>query len=76
MPQYDASRGIKIGPIHTQLKVGISGGPKMAQVLAVHDFKTAWQNSTKRLKIFSQHVLSLILNFQSRWTTNVKITVV
>ena len=76
MPHYDDSRGIKIGPIHTQLKVGISGGPKMAQLLAVQDLKTAWQDYTKRLTIFSQHVLSLILNFQSRWTTNVKITVV
>ena len=47
----------------------------MAQLLVGHNFKTARNNSTKLHTTFFQHVLNNSVNFQSKWTTNVEITV-
>ena len=56
-----------------------SGGPKkVAQLLVGHNFKTARNISTKLHTTFFQHfhnVFNHSVNFQSKWTTNVEITV-
>ena len=62
---------LRLRPSHT-----ISGGAKnMAQLLVGRNFKTAQQNSTKLETTISQHVFNHIVNFQSKWTTNVEMTV-
>ena len=54
----------------------ISGGPKkVAQFLVGHNFITACKNSTKLHTTFFQHVFNHLLNFQSKWTTNVEMIV-
>ena len=54
----------------------ISGGPKkVAKLLVGHNFKTARKNSTKLHTTFFQHVFNHYVNFQSKWTTNVEMTV-
>ena len=53
----------------------ISGGPKkVAQLLVGHNLKTVHKHSTK-LHTFSQHISKNFVNFQSKWTTNVEMTV-
>ena len=47
----------------------------MAQLLVGHNFKTACKNTTKlHTKIF-QHVFNHFVNFESKWTSNVEMTV-
>ena len=59
-----------------QYKSHLSGGPKkVAQLLVGHNFKTARKNSTKLHTTFFQHVFNHFVNFQSKWTTNVEMTV-
>ena len=47
----------------------------MAQLLVGHSFKTVRKNSTKLHTTFSQHIFNHFVNFQSKWTTNVEMTV-
>ena len=47
----------------------------MAQLLVGHNFKTARKNSTKLRTTNFQHVFNHFVNFQSKWTSNVEITV-
>ena len=54
----------------------IYGQKKVAQHLVGHNFKTARKNSTKLHTTFFQHVFNHYVNFQSKWTTNVEMTVV
>ena len=54
----------------------ISGGPKkVAQLLVGYNFKVAHKNSTKLHTPFFQHVFNHFVNFHSKWTTNVEMTV-
>ena len=64
---------VKSGAVCPQA-VCISGGPKkVAQLLVGHNFKTSRNISTKLHTTFFQHVFNHI---QSKWTTNVEMTVV
>ena len=47
----------------------------MAHFLVGHNFKTARKNPTKLHTTFFQHVFNHFVNFQSKWTTNVEMTV-
>mgnify|MGYP001795977729 FL=1 len=47
----------------------------MAQLLSGHSFKTVCKDSTKLHRTFSQHIFNHFVNFQSKWTTNVEMTV-
>ena len=47
----------------------------MAQLLVGHNFKTAYKNPTKLHTTFFQHVFNHFVNFQSKWTANVEMTV-
>ena len=63
-------------PIHCPNTAHISGGPKKAsQLLVGHYFKTAFKKSTKLHTTFFQHVFNHYVNFQSKWTANVEMTV-
>ena len=54
----------------------ISGGAKkVAQLLEGRNFKTTRKSSTKLHTTFFQHVFNHFVNFQSKWTTNVEMTV-
>ena len=54
----------------------ISGGSKkVAQLLVGHNFKTTCDNFTKLHTAFFQHFFNHFGNFQSKWTTNVEMTV-
>ena len=48
---------------------------KVAQLLVGHNLKTALKNSTKLHTTVFQHVFNHFVNFQSKWTTNVEMTV-
>ena len=52
----------------------IGWSKKMAQLLVGHNFKTACKNSTKLHTTIFQHVFNHYVNFQSKWTTNVEMT--
>ena len=47
----------------------------MAQLLEGSNSKTACKNSTKLHTTFFQHVFNHFVNFQSKWITNVEMTV-
>ena len=47
----------------------------MAQLLVAHKFETAHKNPTKLHTTFFQHVFNHFVNFQSKLTTNVEMTV-
>ena len=47
----------------------------MAQLLVGHNFKTARKNPKKLHTTIFQHVFNHFVNFQSKWTTNVEMTV-
>ena len=47
----------------------------MAQLLVGHNFKTAGENPTELNTTIFQHVSNHFVNFQSKWTTNVEMTV-
>ena len=54
----------------------ISSGPKkVAQLLVGHTLQTVRKNSTKLHTTFSQHIFNHFVNFQSKWTINVEMTV-
>mgnify|MGYP001803304152 CR=1 FL=1 len=54
----------------------ISGGPKkVAQFLLGNFFKTVRKNSAKLHTTFLQHVFNRLVNFKSKWTTNVEMIV-
>ena len=48
---------------------------KKARLWMGHNFNTARKNSTKLRTTFFQHVFNHFVNFQSKWTTNVEMTV-
>ena len=47
----------------------------MAQFLMGHNFKTAGEIPTKLHTTIFQHVFNHFVNFQSKWTANVEMTV-
>ena len=47
----------------------------MAQLLVGHNLKNALKNSTKLHTTVFQHVFNYFVDFQSKWTTNVEMTV-
>ena len=47
----------------------------MAQLLVGHNSKTAHKNSTKLHSTDFQHVFNHFVDLQSKWTTNVEMTV-
>ena len=53
----------------------IERSEKVAQLLVGHNFETTLKNSTKLHTTFFQNVFNHYVNFQSKWTTNVEMTV-
>ena len=53
----------------------IAWSKKVAHLLVGHNFKTACKNSPKLRTTFLQHVFNHFVNFQSKWTPNVEMTV-
>ena len=47
----------------------------MAQLLVGHNLKNALKNSTKLHKTVFQHVFNYFVDFQSKWTTTVEMTI-
>ena len=57
------------------MRLYIRWSKKVAQLLVGHNFKTARKNSTKQHTMFCQHTFNHCVDFQSKWTTNVEMTV-